>query len=56
MNNYGDYDSNIYRDKILYLLSGFYVEYCICYPSTFQMIEYYNLKTQSWDTDDPTYL
>ena len=52
----GDYDRNVDPDEILLLLADWDAEDCMDTPSTFHMGEYYVLKSQSHDTDTPTYM
>ena len=51
-----DLDSNVYTYDILSLLPEWYAEDCTDTTSTFRMKQYYALKTQSHDTDTPTYI
>ena len=52
----GDYDRNVDPNEILLLLADWDAEDCMDTPSTFHMGEYYVLKSQSHDTDTPTYM
>ena len=56
MIKYRDFDINADTDNILQLLDDWDAEDCMDMPSTFHMIEYYALKTQSHDPDTPTYM
>ena len=56
MIQYRDFDSNVDTDEILSLLAEWDAEDRMDTPSTFNMREYYALKTQSHDTDNPTYM
>ena len=51
-----DFDSNVNTDDILSLLAEGYAEYCMDTPSMFRMRESYAIKTQSHDSDTPTYM
>ena len=51
-----DFDSNVDTDDILSLLAEWDAEDCMDTPSMFHTREYYALKTQSHDTDTPTYM
>ena len=51
-----DINSNVDTDDILSLLAEWDAEDCMDTPSTFHMREYYTLKSQSHDTDTPTYM
>ena len=50
-----DFDSNVDRDEILSLLAEWDAEDCMDTPSTFHMIEYYFIKSQSHNPDTPMY-
>ena len=52
----GDLNINIYTDVILLLLAEWHAEDCMDAPSTFNIIEYYVIKSQSHDPDTPTYM
>ena len=56
MIQYGDLNSNVHTDDILLLLDEKDAEYCINAPSMLHMVEYYFLKSQSHDPDNPTYM
>ena len=51
-----DFNGNVDTDDILSLMAEWYAEDCMDTPSTFHMREYYVLKTQSNDTNTPTYI
>ena len=51
-----DLNSNVYMDDILSLMAEWDVEDCMDTPSTFNMREYYVLKTQSHDPDTTRYM
>ena len=56
MIKYRDLNSNVDTDYILSLLAEWGEEYCMDTPSTFNMREYYVLKSQIHDPDTPTYM
>ena len=56
MIQYGDLNSNVDMYDILSLLVEWDAEDCTYTPSTFHMRESYALRTQSHDTDTPTYM
>ena len=51
-----DLDSNVDTDDILSLLAEWDAEDCMDIPSTFHLRESYDLKTQSHDSDTPSYM
>ena len=56
MINYGEHNSNVDTDDILSLLADWNAEDCMDASSMFYMIKYYVLKSQSHDSDTPTYM
>ena len=51
-----EFDSNVDTDDILQLLAEWDAEDCMDTPSMFHMRESYDIKTQSHDPDNPTYM
>ena len=56
MIQYGDLNREVYTDDILSLLDEWYSEHFMDVSSTFHMREYYVLKYQIHDPDNPTYM
>ena len=56
MIHYGDHNKNVDTYDILLLLSEWDSGDCMYEPSKFHMREYYVIKSQSHDTDTPTYM
>ena len=53
---YWYYDTNIYAENILYLLTKWDVEDCMCASSKLYMREYSALKYHINNTDNPMYM
>ena len=56
MIQYEDLNSNVDTAYILLLMSEWDAEDCNDTPSTFHIMEYYVLNSQSHDPDTPTYM
>ena len=53
---YGYHNRNVDTDDTLFLLSEWDEKYCMDVLPMFHMRKYYVLKSQSHDTDTPTYM